>query len=897
MKKLYTFLLFGLFALLFSITAFSQDSYSSHTSDNNRLTITTGNNNTLEILPYSENIIKVVHLEEGETLPPSISTAVSIDSDISVSITNETDEISISFGEVKAIVNKSNLGIKFSENDEEKIAQLPFNYNDGNLLIDFITTTQEKLYGAGSRAIASDRKGTQLPNYNTQWYGYEYGAQAMNVSIPFILSSEKYGIFFDNHSAGTMDLGESSLSNIQFSATHKPMSYFIIMNDSYEEIVKDFSFLTGKQPLPPRWAMGYIQSKFGYWSQTETQGIVNTMLEENFPIDGIILDLYWQGDIGTMNTMDWEYSRWGSPTFMMANFKALGVETIVITEPYFTLNSGHYNTLDDNEWFTKDNEGNSFLMKDFWAGWAGLMDIFIPEAQDWMWTYYADRKSEGVGGWWCDLGEPENHPQEMIHTTGSVNEVHNAYSQEWAKFLFEKYRENYPEERLFNLIRSGYAGMQRYSTFPWSGDVSLSSEGMQAQVPIMLGMSVCGVPYMSSDLGGFTGSTQNPELYVRWMQMGVFTPIARAHGTGVTEPINQPEEYKDILRTYTHLRHTLMPYNYTLSWENSTTGMPLARPMYFYDETINSYAYTDAQYFWGEDFLISPVYNLDATSQNVYVPEGVWINYWTNETYTGSTVESIETPLSTMPVLIKAGSIIPSVPYFPTIKTYDTDTLEIAHYPDPSVEDNTYRMYNDDGISFHAIDSGNYEYIDFASSLDEGNIKLDVSRSGDYNPQNSRHLKFTFHRISTAPGSVAWNLTNLDSADDLESLNATTNAYFFDEESQLLYVHANWDGNESSLSVNNIRVSNKSVLINYSEPIIAFNKEHEQIYLEFDSRISGFYRVEVFNVLGRKVNTTTSEMQSGTNFNTLDASSLQKGVYIVKIKQNNRVTSKKILIQ
>ena len=203
---------------------------------------------------------------------------------------------------------------------------------------------------------------------------------------------------------------------------------------------------------------------------------------------------------------------------MIADFDADGVNTILITEPYILTTSSNWGPAEANDYLAHDAAGNALVLDNFWAGDAGLLDITYPPAADWFWGFYQDLIDQGVGGWWCDLGEPEAHPDEMQHFAGSAAKVHNLYSLLWAKRIHEGYEEHFPQQRLFNLIRSGYAGMQRLSTFPWSGDVQRSFEGLRAQLPIMLNMGLSGVAYQGSDIGGFDCGAFDPELYVRWMQ-------------------------------------------------------------------------------------------------------------------------------------------------------------------------------------------------------------------------------------------------------------------------------------------------------------------------------------------------------------------------------------------
>jgi oligosaccharide 4-alpha-D-glucosyltransferase len=188
------------------------------------------------------------------------------------------------------------------------------------------------------------------------------------------------------------------------------MRSFLLFGDTPGEVIEDVSLLTGRQPLPPRWALGYIQSRFGYEYESEARGIVEDMLAADFPLDALVLDLYWFGEPGDMGNLDWDYNRFPNPVEMIQDFEDLGVKTILITEPYVTEQSTNFDLVTQNEWVGTDPQGNPQVVPNFWAGPAVLLDLFKPEALDWFWERYDARIQEGIAGWWCDLGEPEVYP-------------------------------------------------------------------------------------------------------------------------------------------------------------------------------------------------------------------------------------------------------------------------------------------------------------------------------------------------------------------------------------------------------------------------------------------------------------------------------------------------------
>ena len=451
----------------------------------------------------------------------------------------------------------------------------------GGVGVRFRLAPGERLYGTGSRALPLDRRGYRLELYNQAHYASRNGEPNLNITLPTVLSSRGYMLFFDNHAPGYLDLGKTDPNVLEYGGEGlNALSYFVITGRDQAEILDRYTALTGRQPLPPRWALGLIQSRFGYKSDTELQQVASRMRRENFPLDALVLDLYWFGGTKKQGDFAWEPTGFPDPAGMMGRLKQQGVKTILISEPYVMRTSRNDSLVRTQQLVGTDTTGRPFTVDSFWAGPASIIDVFKPKARNWLWTNYRRLHNQGVAGWWSDLGEPENHPAAMQHAGGPARAVHNAYGQVWASVLRDNYAREFPDERVFNLARSGWAGLQRNGVFPWSGDINRSWSGFQAQVPVMLGMGQGGVGYMHSDAGGFCAGDIDPELYTRWLQMASLCPILRPHGEGVPpEPYFYPDPYKSAVRNAVHLRYALLPYLYTLAWQNTTTGAPLVRAM------------------------------------------------------------------------------------------------------------------------------------------------------------------------------------------------------------------------------------------------------------------------------------------------------------------------------
>ncbi len=484
--------------------------YLSHELIGSRLLLQT-DHGQVEIIPYTHKIIEVKHYEDSPPMKDSSDAVILEPTTIATSLKQTEEKIIFSTDSLQLVIYKNPFHIVFEYQGNTLLKeQNGFYQRTDNNGLKFNIDKNEKLYGLGERAVDFSLVGNKYNLYNRPKYGYELPALNLNYSVPLVVSSKKYLLYFDNPQKGYADIGEADPQIFEWGAIGGVMKYFVIAGYNHYNIMQQWGKLTGTQPLPPRWALGNLQSRMAYRTQKETDSIVNLMQEKNFPIDAIILDFYWFGDsiTGTMGRLDWYKPNWPEPEQMIEKFKNKGVKTILITEPYIIDSLKNFKIADELGILAIDSMGNSYVNKGFYFGPGALIDIFKPEARDWFWKQYQAQMDIGVAGWWGDLGEPENHPSDIVHVNGMADEVHNIYGHYWHKMIFDNYRKRYPAERLFNLNRAGYAGSQRYSIYPWTGDVSRSWGGLQAQIPTMLHMSMSGLPFIHSDAGGFAQGTK-----------------------------------------------------------------------------------------------------------------------------------------------------------------------------------------------------------------------------------------------------------------------------------------------------------------------------------------------------------------------------------------------------
>jgi alpha-glucosidase (family GH31 glycosyl hydrolase) len=663
----------------------------------------------------------------------------------------------------------------------------------------FSMHTDDHFYGTGERGIALDKRGHKFLSYNTQVGGYSEPLATMNINVPLVTATNGYALYIDNTYSGTFDFGTSDSSLFSYEAEGGELSFYVIVVSTIPEQLERYTWLTGRQPLPPRWAFGFIQSKNRYENESEARTVVRTMREKNIPCDGIVLDLRWFANMGDVS---WNESSWPNHTAMVSDFLSQGMKTLLITEPYIIQPSRNFIEADTNGFLAKDSTGHTFLMPKWWScGYecsSSLLDITNPEARTWWWSKHPASFGSQVAGIWTDLGEPERHPEGMIHMLGSAAKIHNIYNLFWAKTIFDGFSALRPAERVMNITRSGFAGIQRYGVLPWSGDVARSFAGLQVQLPLLLGMGMSGIAYQHSDIGGYSRIPTTPELYIRWMQFGTFSPIARAHGAGevvngfATEPWQFGHEAETICREFIRLRYQLLPYTYTLAHRNSESGMPLARPLFWLDPSDSKLFNESSSYMWGDAFLVSPVVSAGQQTKEVYLPRGTWIDFWTDETVQGGKNITAAAPLERMPVFVKEGSIIPMAPVMDYSDERPLDTLRIHVYASKSKKV-TYMLYEDDGRT-REYQSGKYSLTTFTqrTSVDNGAATMFLtagkSRGGFGGQLTEREYIFEIHQISRKPVRVRCNGIAAYEAKNFDSMTSSARQIYHDAKAKILHV-------------------------------------------------------------------------------------------------------------
>ena len=666
---------------------------------------------------------------------------------------------------IAAHVDKATHAISYSVNGKIVAKeQGGLSISSKGVSLSFALDKNEKLYGGGQRVLGMDRRGHSMPLYNKAHYGYTTSSNQMYFGLSAVMSSKNYSVLFDNTASGELDIGKTNSDELLFKAQGGRASYIMVLGENLEDTVTNTVAVTGKQPLPPRWLLGNFASRFGYKSQNEVMDVVDAFNTQDIPVDAVVLDLYWFGkDIkGHMGNLSWDAATFPEPEKMISELRAQDVKTVLITEPFILTTSKQWESAVANNALAQNDNGAPYTF-DFYFGNTGLVDVFSEAGQDWFWQYYEKLAAQGVAGWWGDLGEPEVHPDDIQHmwqsTKVSGAEVHNAYGHQWAKTVYNNLTALQPDTRPFVLMRSGFLGSQRYGMVPWTGDVSRSWGGLKPQVELALQMSVFGMAYTHSDLGGFAGGeTFDPELYTRWLQFGTFSPVFRPHAQDniAPEPIFHADPVKSIARKFIQLRYDMLPYNYSLAFENALYGTPLMRPVAMAYGESDWFENADS-YLWGDGLLVSPVTSANQTVWPTKLPEGVWFDFFSDTKYQGG--QTVNYPLSqdNFPVWVKAGSFMPMADGLSRTEQFDARKIEMHYWHDNSVSSSSYTYYEDDGKNPASVEKGLYTKLQLSASVDEkAALTLTLDSEGSYiGMPKQRDITYIVHGLSEKPQSVS----------------------------------------------------------------------------------------------------------------------------------------------
>jgi len=562
--------------------------------------------------------------------------------------------------------------------------------------------SSEAFYGLGQH---------QAGVWNYRGESVDISHDNTNIGVPFLVSSNGYGIFWNNLSRSRFNNRFANSLYIS-SEVADVIDYYFLYGPGLDQVIAGYRELTGAAPLFGAWAYGFWQCKNRYQSQAELLGVARKYRELHIPADNIVQDWFWWNTMGepvfNKNHPD--------PRGLVDELHRNSFHLMISVWPYFRPGSPVYDDMDRRGFFIDRTKVAGFHP----AGQA-LYDAFNPVAREYYWSLLSKALfSIGVDGWWLDTTEPETEGCEeniLVHNrvaAGSGARYVNLYPLMNAAAVYQGQRSETDQKRVFILSRSAFAGIQRHAVAAWSGDILSDFQSFKRQLPAGLNFSLSGLPYWTTDIGGFvSGDPADPayrELFVRWFEYGAFCPLFRVHGTRRTnenELWSYGPEAQGILKKYDVLRYRLLPYIYSLAWRVTSEGYTIMRPLVMDWREDASARNAGDQFMFGPALLVNPVTDPGVQARQVYLPPSAWYDFWTGERVRGGKFMTAAAPLQIIPLYARAGSVLPMGPAIEYAQEKPPTPIELRIYPGA---DGDFTLYEDDGLTYN-YEKGAYATI------------------------------------------------------------------------------------------------------------------------------------------------------------------------------------------
>ena len=562
----------------------------------------------------------------------------------------------------------------------------------------------EGLFGLGQH---------QAGVWNYRGESVDLSQENTNIAVPLMVSTNGYGIFWNNASRSRFNNRFANYLYIS-SEVADTVDYYFLFGPEMDQIVSSYRTLTGRAPMFGKWAYGFWQCKNRYKSQDELLGVAHKYRELHIPADNIVQDWFWWNRKGE-HVFNKNYP---DPKGMVDELHKENFHLMISVWPFFEPGSAVYDDMDKRGWFV---DKFKFAKPPYHTNAMAVYDATNPEARVYYWNLIDKALFNiGIDAWWMDTVEPETEGQEdnilLNHklAIGSGNRYVNLYPLLTTGGVYKGQRKASDKKRVFILSRSAFAGSQRNSITAWSGDVNSDWETYRRQIPAGLNFAVSGLPYWTTDIGGFvTGNPDDPayrELFVRWFQFGTFSPIFRMHGTRVNdqnELWSYGPEVQKILTSFDRLRYRLMPYIYSTAWKVTSENYTVMRPLIMDFRTDARVVNVGDQFMFGQAILVNPVIEQGATTRHMYLPKAKWYDFWTGASRDGSAMIDAAAPLERMPLFVRAGSIIPMGPELEYASQKPADPIEIRVY---AGADGDFSLYEDE-VDGYDYEKGAYAVI------------------------------------------------------------------------------------------------------------------------------------------------------------------------------------------
>jgi len=614
---------------------------------------------------------------------------------------------------------------------------------EGGARLSLAMQPDEASYGLGERASNLQLRGKKFAFWNTDPAIYARGSDPLYYNIPFYLGVHRhslYGVFWDNSSRGSVDVGASKLDEMIFEAESGELRYYLFAGADVKSVLGRYTELTGRIKLPPLWSLGYHQSRFSYESEDVVVKMAKAFREHGIPCDVIYLDIHY---MDAFRVFTWDSRRFSRFRQMINVLHQQGFKVVVVVDPSVKVEpqySAYQSGLDHNV-FLKFPDGQS-VNAATWPGLSCFPDFTNPAARAWWAEQISGLIRAGVDGIWNNMGEPAiftldgpaTLPDYVVHNQDGLEsghlENHNVYGMLMGRASQEGFHKARPDRRPYNVIRAGFAGAQRYAS-SWTGENVSDWDHLRLSISMVLNMGLSGAHVTGPDVGGFQKDT-NGELLTRWLQAACLMPFSRSNtamGTQAQEPWAFGQPYEVINRLTIELRYRLMPYLYSVVALSKEYGWPIIRPLFMAEPDNPEIRAIDDCYLLGDALLVAPVVTPGAVKRTVYLPIGRWYDYWTNEELEGGQYVTVPAPLERLPLFVRAGAVIPCWPEMQFTGEREIETLLYRVYPG----DFETVLYEDRGEGFE-YEKGDYRWVYITCEWDDSKFVIDRRIAGRYVP-------------------------------------------------------------------------------------------------------------------------------------------------------------------
>ncbi len=721
--------------------------------EKDKFLITCQNEVQLQVTVVRDSVLRFRYATDG-SFPKDFSYA--IDSDAvrgynHLEYTEEEDRYIIRTSKLELHITKANMHKSIYDTDGNLINQdeigfhWEYSYEHGSDIVKMSKVEQklECYYGLGDKPTHFNLKGKRFENWVTDEYAFGKDRDPLYKAVPFFIglhNNNSYGIFFDNTFRTFFDFGHERRNVTSFWAQGGEMNYYFFYGPEMNEVVTSYTDLTGKPELPPLWALGFHQSKWSYYPESNVREITQKFRDLKIPCDAIYLDIdYMDG----WRCFTWNKEYFPDPKKMVSDLNEQGFKTVAIIDPGIKIDKTYsvYNEALENDYFCKRADGPLMRGK-VWPGECNFPDFTNPKVRKWWSGLYKELIEDiGIAGVWNDMNEPavmevptKTFPLDVRHDYDgnpcSHSKAHNVYGMQMARATFKGVKQFVFPKRPFIITRAAYSGTQRYSS-SWTGDNVASWEHLWIANQQIQRMSVSGMSFIGTDIGGFA-EQPNGELFVRWIQLGIFHPFCRVHSSGDhgdQEPWSFDEDVTNITRKFIELRYKLLPYIYTAFRQYVNEGTPMIQPLVLFDQNDPQTYYRTDEFIFGDHILACPILEPNARGRRMYFPKGRWYNYWTHEMVQGGKEQWVDADIDSIPMFIKEGAIIPKYPVQQYVGEKEFDEVELEVYYKEGKEDSI--LYEDahDGYDYR---KGRFSFRTFKLTGKPKELIIQQHKEGKY---------------------------------------------------------------------------------------------------------------------------------------------------------------------